>query len=129
MYHWCTYWISMTKYCGLTIHYIFKLGVQKGSTHKLRCCVEVRSTNNISSLCGSILISKARVIKSGETPQKSLILPPVHTFIKGLVAPLNLMFSYFSGIFGGWKSWVFMIFDKTYKKLTKSIKNNKNYKK
>jgi len=36
---------------------------------------------------------KARTITSGETPQKSLILPPVHTFTKGLVAPLNLMFS------------------------------------
>ena len=36
---------------------------------------------------------KARTITSGETPQKSLILPPVHTFIKVLVAPVNLMFS------------------------------------
>jgi len=36
---------------------------------------------------------KARAITSGETPQKSLILPPVHTFPERLVAPLNLMFS------------------------------------
>jgi len=36
---------------------------------------------------------KARAIRSGETPQKSLILPPVHTFMKDLVTPLNLMFS------------------------------------
>ena len=39
------------------------------------------------------LVPKARAIKSGETPQKSLILPPVHTFTKVLVAPANLMFS------------------------------------
>jgi len=44
---------------------------------------------------------KARAITSGETPQKSLILPPVHTFIKVLVAPVDLMFSYFLRIFGG----------------------------
>ena len=37
---------------------------------------------------------KARAIKSGETPQKSLILPPVHTFKKMLVAPVNLIFYY-----------------------------------
>jgi len=44
---------------------------------------------------------KARAIKSGETPQKSLILPPVHTFIKVPVTPVNLMFSYFYRISGG----------------------------
>jgi len=44
---------------------------------------------------------KVRAIKSGETPQKSLILPPVHTFIKVFVAPVNLMFSYFYRISGG----------------------------
>jgi len=44
---------------------------------------------------------KVRAIKFGETPQKSLILPPVHTFIKALVAPVNLMFSYFLRISGG----------------------------
>ena len=48
-----------------------------------------------------LLWTKARAIKSGETPQKSLILPPVHTFIKVLVTPLNLMFSYFCRISGG----------------------------
>ena len=47
------------------------------------------------------LIIKARTITSGETPQKSLILPPVHTFIKVLVAPVNLMFYYFCRISGG----------------------------
>jgi len=36
---------------------------------------------------------KARAIKAGETPQKSPILPPVHTFTKELVTRLNLMFS------------------------------------
>jgi len=54
---------------------------------------------------------KARAIKSGETPQKSLILPPVHTFIKVPVTPVNLMFSYFYRISGGWKLPFFMIFD------------------
>jgi len=43
---------------------------------------------------------KARAIKSGETPQKSLILPPVHTFAEGLVAPLNMIFSHFCRISG-----------------------------
>jgi len=50
---------------------------------------------------GGILVVKARTIKSGETPQKSLNLPPVHTFIKVFVAPVNLMFSYFYRISGG----------------------------
>jgi len=49
----------------------------------------------------AVISAKARAIKSGETPQKSLILPPMHTFIKRLVAPLNLMFSYFYKIYGG----------------------------
>ena len=53
-----------------------------GNTHK--------HTSNIN--CG-VACLKARAIKSGETPQKSLILPHVHTFIKVLIAPLNLMFS------------------------------------
>jgi len=43
----------------------------------------------------AVIKAKARAITSGETPQKSLILPPVHTAIKGLVAPVNLIFSYF----------------------------------
>jgi len=42
---------------------------------------------------GCDLEHKARAIRSGETPQKSLILPPVHTFSKESVAPLNLIFS------------------------------------
>jgi len=68
---------------------------------------------------------KARAITSGETPQKSLILPPVHTFIKMLVAPVNLMFSYFLGIFGGVKIVIFLVFDKLCKKFTKNYKNCK----
>ena len=78
---------------------------------------------------GGVFYHKARAIKSGETPQKSLILPPVHTFIKGLVTPVNLMFSYFCRISGGVKTELSVIFDKTCKKLIKIIKNNKNYKK
>jgi len=72
---------------------------------------------------------KARAIKSGETPQKSLILPPVHTFIKVLVAPLKLMFSYFLRIFGGVKIVIFVVFVETDKKFTKNYKKYKNYKK
>ena len=68
---------------------------------------------------------KARAIRSGETPQKSLILPPVHTFVKGLVAPLNLMFSYFLRIFGGVKFVIFLVFDEICKKSTKNYKNCK----
>jgi len=55
---------------------------------------------------------KARDITSGETPQKSLILPPVHTLTKVLVTPLKLMFSYFLRISGGVKIDIFMIFVK-----------------
>jgi len=76
---------------------------------------------------------KVRAIKPGETPQKSLILPPVHTFIKVLVTPLNLMFSYFYRISGGVKIANFLTFDENYKKFTKNYKNYKkiikNYKK
>jgi len=79
---------------------------------------------------------KARGIRSGETPQKSLILPPVHTFIKVLVAPVNLIFSYFLRIFGGVKIVIFLVFDEICKKFTKNYKNCKkitkiikNYKK
>jgi len=49
---------------------------------------------------------------SGETPQKSLILPPVHTFIKMLVTPVNLMFSYFLRIFGGGENCNFLSFQR-----------------
>jgi len=62
-------------------------------------CVEQLIQQKIMG--GGVLVVKARAIKSGETPQKSLILPPVHTFIKLLVAPVNLMFSYFFKISGG----------------------------
>jgi len=68
---------------------------------------------------------KARAIKSGETPQKSPILPPVHTFIKVLVTPLKLMFSYFYRISGGVKIVNFLTFDENCKKFTKNYKNYK----
>jgi len=57
------------------------------------------TTNQTKLMMGGFYL-KARAIRSGETPQKSLILPPVHTFVKELVAPLNLMFSYFYRISG-----------------------------
>ena len=65
----------------------------------------------------AVIRVKTRTIKSGETPQKSLILPPVHTFTKVLVTPLNLIFSYFLRISGGVKITTFMIFDENCKKL------------
>ena len=68
---------------------------------------------------------KARAITSGETPQKSPILPPVHTFIKVLVAPVNIMFSYFLRIFGGVKIVIFLVFNEICKKFTKNYKNCK----
>ena len=74
---------------------------------------------------GSLFYLKARAITSGETPQKSLILPPVHTFIKVLDTPLNLMFSYFLRISGGVKIVVFMVLDEIHKKFTKNYKNYK----
>ena len=50
---------------------------------------------------------KVRAITSGETPQKSLILPPVHIFVKVIVAPVNIMFSYFYRVSGGVKIVIF----------------------
>jgi len=44
---------------------------------------------------GGVFYLKARIIRSGETPQKSIILPPVHPFIKRLVTPVNMIFSCF----------------------------------
>ena len=58
-------------------------------------------TKKLQRKTGDDLEHKARAITSGETPQKSLILPPVHTFINGPVAPLNSIFNYFYRISGG----------------------------
>ena len=71
---------------------------------------------------GVLFYLKARAITSGETPQKSIILPPVHTFIKMLVAPLNLIFSYFYRISGGVKIANVLTFDENCKKFTKNYK-------
>ena len=55
--------------------------------------VEETSKRAKGEVRGGMFYLKVRAITPGETPQKSLILPPVHTSPKVLVAPLNLMFS------------------------------------
>jgi len=84
--------------------YIYIIRYQKLSCNSFVVLGFVRSKiKHDERITHDVFYLKARAIKSGETPQKSLILPPVHTFIKVLVAPLHLMFSYFLGIFGGVK--------------------------
>jgi len=71
-------------------------------SHIIFCWIDcVEQAIQQKMMGGGILVIKARDITSGETPQKSLILPPVHTFIKRFVAPVNLIFSYFLRISGG----------------------------
>jgi len=65
---------------------------------------------------------KARAITSGETTQKSIILPPVHNFKKVLVAPVNVMFSYFFREF--WRMKI-TIFHDVQQNLQKGHKNYK----
>ena len=40
----------------------------------------------MSEMPGGVFCLKARAIKSGETPQKSLILPPVHIPVNNVFA-------------------------------------------
>ena len=80
----------------MRLHYIYiylYLGTHQLKFKHFVVFIEVCSINTTKCLNPSLFYLKARAITSGETPQKSLILPHVHTLKKMRVAPLNLIFS------------------------------------